>query len=114
MNLKRSALFKLAGAGAIAVGALFAAVSADAGPSWSVGIDVPGIAIGVAEPGPVYYDPPPVYYRPAPPVYYQPPPVYYRPAPAYYGPPPAYYERGDRWREHRHHRRDDDDRGDRD
>ena len=116
MSLNRFAFFKLAAAGAVAVGAFFAVASANAGTNWSVGINVPGVEGGVVAPGPVYYEPPPVYYQPAPPVYYRPPPpvyyrpppVYYRPAPVYYG-PPAFYESGDRWRD-RHHRRDGDDR----
>lgn len=87
----------LAAAGLLGVGAAQARVS------WSVGVGLPGVAVGVAEPyyapapvytaPPAYYaPPPPVYYRPAAPVYYRPPPpVYYRPAPVYYGPPPGYY-----------------------
>lgn len=126
MSLDRSTFFKWAAAGAIAASALFAAASANAQVSWSVGISAPGVAIGVAEPGPVYYEPAPVYsrpapiyYQPAPPVYYQrPPPAYDRPAPVYYGPPAqGYYEPGERWRHRhhyrRHHDRDWDDRGDR-
>jgi len=93
MSLTRSTFFKWAAAGAVAAGALFTAVSANArgDVSWSLGISAPGVAVGVAAP-PVYYaPPPPVYYRPAAPVYYAPPPVYYRPAPVYYAPAPAYY-----------------------
>ncbi|CAN7203817.1 hypothetical protein LJR290_000553 [Variovorax sp. LjRoot290] len=118
MNLNRSAFFKWSAAGAVAVGALFAAASANAQVNWSVGISAPGVAIGVAEPGPVYYEPAPVYsrpaptyYQPAPPVYYRPPPpAYYRPAPVYYGPPAQVYDGpGERWRHRHHHRRDWDD-----
>lgn len=128
MNIDRSVVFKWIAASAVAAGALFAAASANAGTSWSVGISAPGVAIGVAEPGPVYYEPapvysrpapvyyepaPPVYYRPPPPVYYRPPPPAYRPAPVYYGPPAAvYYGPGERWRHRHHHRRDWDDRDD--
>lgn len=121
MNLQRSAFLKWATAGVIAAGALFAAASANAGTSWSVGINVPGVAVGVADPGPVYYEPAPVYSRPAPiyyqpappPVYYRPPPPVYRPAPVYYGPPAPVYYPGERWRwRHHHHRRDWDDRDD--
>jgi hypothetical protein len=115
VNLNRSTFFKWAAASTVAVGALFTVASASAGASWSVGISAPGVAIGVAEPGPVYYEPAPVYsrpapvyYEPAPPVYYRPPPppppVYYRPAPVYEA-APVYYEPGYRWG-HRHHRRD--------
>ncbi|MGO4391484.1 hypothetical protein AB4Z46_09045 [Variovorax sp. M-6] len=122
MNVERSSFFKWAAAGVVAAGALFAAASANAQVNWSVGVSAPGVSIGVAEPGPVYYEPAPVYsrpapiyYQPAPPAYYSPPPVYYRPAPVYYGPPAqGYYEPGERWRHRHHHRRDWDDRGDRD
>ncbi|MBU1442834.1 MAG: hypothetical protein KJ832_16270 [Gammaproteobacteria bacterium] len=101
MSLNRSTFFKFAAAGAIAAGALFAASSACAGVSWSVGINAPGVAVGVAAP-PVYYAPAPVYYN-APPVYYRPaPPVYYRPAPVYYGPPPAYYRPAPGYYRHHH------------
>ena len=122
MNLNRSPLLKLAAVGAVAASALFAAASANAGASWSVGIDLPGVAVGVAEPGPVHYyqpapvysAPAPVYYEPAPRAYYRPPPpVYYRPAPVYDVQPAPGYWRGERWR-HRHHHRDWDERGDRD
>ncbi|NDZ17892.1 hypothetical protein C7T35_09025 [Variovorax sp. WS11] len=122
MNLNRSPFLKLAAVGALAASALFAAASANAGASWSVGIDLPGVAIGVAEPGPVQYyqpapvysAPAPVYYEPAPRAYYRPPPpVDYRPAPVYDVQPAPGYWRGERWR-HRHHQRDWDDRGDRD
>ena len=63
--------------------------------SFSLGIGVPGVAVGVSNapyysPAPVYYAPQPVYVQPAP-VYYNPPPVYYRPAPVYYQPRPVYY-----------------------
>lgn len=124
VNFTRSFFFKWAAAGTLATGALFAAASANAQVNWSVGVNVPGVSVGVVEPGPVYYEPAPVYSRPAPPVYYQPappvyyrppPPVYVRPEPVYYGPPAqAYYEPGDRWRHRHHHRRDWDERGDRD
>ena len=109
MSLTRSNLFKIAAAGVVAAGALFATASANAGVNWSVGIAAPGIAVGVNQPyyapapvyynaPPTYYAPPPVYYRPAP-VYYAPPPVYYRPAPGYYRPGPGYYRHGPRhWR----------------
>jgi hypothetical protein len=91
MSLTRSTFFKWAAAGVVAAGALFAATSASArgDVSWSVGVGLPGVAVGVG--APAYYPPAPVYYAPPPPVYYRPPaPVYYRPAPVYYG-PPAYY-----------------------
>jgi len=115
MSLTRSTFFKWAAASVVAAGALFAATSASArgDVSWSVGVGLPGVAVGVgapayypapvyAAPAPVYYDaPPPVYYRPPPPVYYRPAPVYYAPpayyAPRYYG--PRGYHHGHRhWR----------------
>ncbi len=112
MSLSRSTLLKCAAAGVVAAGALFGAASANAGVSWSLGINAPGIGIGVVEPGyyapaPTYYAPPPTYYAP-PPVYYRPAPVY-RPAPIYYAPPVVYgggYHggRGD-WRRHERHER---------
>ncbi|XAH22224.1 hypothetical protein AAFF27_19700 [Xylophilus sp. GW821-FHT01B05] len=57
--------------------------------AWSVGVSVPGVAIGATAPG-YYAPPPPVYYNPAP-VYYNPAPVYVAPRPVYYAPPPVYY-----------------------
>jgi hypothetical protein len=121
VTLNRSPVLKLAAVGAVATSALFAAASANAGASWSVGIDLPGVAIGVGEPGPVHYyqpapvysAPAPVYYEPPPRAYYRPPPpVYYRPAPVYDVQPAPGYWHGERWRQ-RHHQRDWGDRGDR-
>lgn len=96
MSLTRSNFLKWAAAGTVAAGALFAATSASARSdvSWSIGVGVPGVAVGVGAPAyypapaPVYVPQAPVYYAPPPPVYYRPPPVYYRPAPVYYGPRP--------------------------
>jgi hypothetical protein len=106
MHANRSMLIKLAAVGAVAVAALTGAASASAGTSWSIGISAPGVAIGVAEPSPVYYEPAPVYSRPAP-VYYQPAAVYYRPAPpAAYAPAPVYYEPGFRGEARRFYRAD--------
>lgn len=116
MSFNRSTFFKWAAAATVAAGALFTAGAASAQVNWSVGVNVPGLAVGVAQPGyyappaPVYYNapqayyapPPPVYYRPAP-VYYAPPAAYYRPAPRYYGPGPGYYGHG---HGHGHGRRD--------
>ena len=89
---------------AVMVGALatVGVAHANGGVSWSLGINTPGVALGVAaptyyNPPPVYYNPPPVYSNPAPvyvpprPVYYSPPPVYVAPQPIYYGPPRGYY-----------------------
>lgn len=94
MSVTRSTILKWAAAGAVAASALFSAASANAhgGVNWSVGVNVPGVALGIAAP-PVYYNPPPVYYNP-PPVYYRPAPVYYAPPPVYYGPPRGYYRPG--------------------
>ena len=92
MSLTRSTFFKWIASGAVAAAALLGASAASArgDVSWSVGVNLPGVALGVA--APTYYAPPPVYYAPPPPVYYRPaPPVYYRPAPVYYAPPPVYY-----------------------
>ncbi|MEJ8810500.1 hypothetical protein WKW77_05425 [Variovorax ureilyticus] len=110
MSLNRSYFLKLAAVGAVAASALFAA-SANAGANWSVGIDVPGVAIGVADPGParyyqpaqVYSAPAPVYYEPAPRAYYPPPPAYYRPARVYDVQPDPGYWRGEGWRHHHRH-----------
>ncbi len=80
MQFNRLGTFgKWAAAGALTVSAVFAAASANAGPSWSVGIDLP-----------VYQAQPPMYGPPAPPVYYRP-----SPAPAYYAPAPVAYESAD-------------------
>ena len=101
MTFSRSTL-KLVAAGFIAAGALSVAASANAGTSWSVGINVPGVV--VTEPAPVYYEPAPVYSRPAP-TYYQPAPVYSTPAPVYYE--PSWEERrAQRWEERRAERRE--------
>ena len=86
---------------------------------FSVGVDVPGVSLGVSSHPPVYHRPP-VYYAP-PPVYYAPPPVYYSPPPVYHRgvrpvvvvPPPIYYE-NDRGRRHWKDRHDRHDRYDRD
>jgi hypothetical protein len=91
MHASRSVLVKLAAAGFVAVAAFTCAASASAGPTWSVGISLPGVEVGVADPAPVYYQPGPAYARPAP--VYQPAPEYYRPAPPIaYAPVPRYYE----------------------
>lgn len=114
----RSMFSKMAIAGVAAVAPLLGATSASAGPSWGVGIALPGISVGVSEPGhfrqePVYGPAPVVYDRPAPPVG--------RFAPGYeavgygrYGAPRPVYEeqphrwddrggRGDHWRWEREH-----------
>jgi hypothetical protein len=98
VRLNLFSLFKWTGVGAVAACSLLAGVSANAEVNWSIGVSVPGVAVGVVDPpvyyvpAPVYVAPPPVYYQPAPRVYYRSPPVYYRPAPVYYGQPvPVYY-----------------------
>ena len=116
-------------AGAVAVVA--AALMAFAAPaqarsdvSFSVGIGVPGVVVGVGNAYPVYsqqvyqpiyqqqpvyqqpmYQQQPVYVQPAP-IYVQPPPVYYSRPPVYYAPQPIYYNRP-----HGHGYRNDDYRG---
>ena len=100
MNDKSSTFGKVARVGAVAtlaVAGLVAAGGAQARSdvAFSLGIGVPGVAVGVSnapyyQPAPVYYQPQPVYSQPAP-VYYQPAPVYYEPAPVYYRPAPVYF-----------------------
>jgi len=106
----RRFVFKWAAVTAVAAAALFAAASASAQVSWSIGIGAPAFY----EPAPVYAAPPPVYYQPAPRVYYRPPPVYYRPGPVYYGPPPVYYgpDYRSEYRDRHHNHRDRDDHDD--
>jgi hypothetical protein len=71
---------------------------------WSIGVNSPGVAVGVSNAPPVYYEPRPVYYEPRPvyheprpvyhaprPVYHAPRPIYYAPAPVYYAPPPIFH-----------------------
>ncbi|MET3497758.1 hypothetical protein [Variovorax boronicumulans] len=96
MTLSRTLLIKLAAAGTVAAGALFAGAAAHANPNFSIGIDLPGVVIGQPAP-PVYYEPAPVYSRPAP--------TYYQPAPVYSAPAPIYYDRDSRWEERRAERR---------
>lgn len=124
MKFNRSAarsVWAIAAAAALGLAALGAAGVAQAGDVfWSVGVSSPGIAVGVANAPPVYYQPAPVYYQPAPvyvqpaPVYVQPRPVYLRPAPVYYAPAPVYQAgwappgRAYGWhKKHHHHDWDD-------
>ena len=60
---------------------------------WSVGVNSPGVVVGVSNGAPVYHygAPPPVYYNAPPAVVYGPPPVVYGPPPVVYGPPPVIY-----------------------
>ena len=97
MHASRSVWVRLAIGGVVAFAALGGAASASAHTAWSVGVSLPGVEVGVAEPAPVYYPPAPVYSRPAP-VYqaapvYQPAPVYYRPAPPVVYAPAGYEPR---------------------
>ena len=77
-------------AGAWALSAMGSQAHARSDVHWSIGVNTPGVVVGVSNAPPVYYGPPPVYYGP-PPVYYAPRPIYYAPRPIYYGPPPVYY-----------------------
>ena len=100
--IKSLVLAAVTAAGALGTG------SANAGVSWSIGINTPVVGTVVSG-GPGHYGrgydrpgyasvyaPAPVY-RVAPPVAYYPAPVYYRPAPVFY---PRYY-RG--WHGHYRH-----------
>jgi hypothetical protein len=91
MNFNCFVFSKIAMAGVVAAAALSGATSASAGTSWSVGVALPGVVVGVAEPGyyrpaPVYAAPPVTYYRPGPPVQYSPAPEYDAPRPVAYQP----------------------------
>ena len=109
-------------AGLCALGAASVAQARDL--NWSIGIDSPGVSVGVSNHRPVVVYPQPVYQQPVygRPVYVHPQPVYQvRPVPGYvqpvvvypqptvvYGPPPG-------WRhKHRHGHKHDRDRWDRD
>jgi hypothetical protein len=107
---------RLAGA-ALAFVALAGAGAAQARDVvWSVGVQSPGIALGIANAPPVYVASGPVYYAPPPPVYYAPRPIYHAapvvvmpPRPGYYGRP--YYRNQHRhYDKHRHHGYRDHDR----
>jgi len=95
----------LMAAGAAVAIAMSAGTAQARDVNWSVGINSPGVSVGVGNGYPVYVAPQPIYYAP-PPVYYSPPrPVYYAP-PAYYA-PGHYYRDGHRNRydrDDRHHR----------
>jgi hypothetical protein len=99
------------------VSALLGATAAQAGTSWSIGINLPGAGVVVSD-GPRHYvrEVTPVYYTPAPVVRYAP---RYVEREVYYVPPPrVVYERhhrhhhvhhrhDHRWADRRHDRRDD-------
>jgi hypothetical protein len=92
MTTQTSPWFARLAASGLALAALMAAGAAQARGDvyWSVGVNSPGVALGVASAPPVYVAPPPVYYAPPPPVYVAPRPVYYGPPPVYYAPRPVY------------------------
>lgn len=92
MTSKNSPWMAKAAAAGLALAALMAAGTAQARGDvyWSVGVNSPGVALGVANAPPVYVAPAPVYMAPPPPVYMAPRPVYYGPPPAYYAPRPVY------------------------
>jgi hypothetical protein len=101
-------------AGAWALSAMGSQAHARSDVHWSIGVNSPGVVVGVSNAPPVYYAPPPVYYGP-PPVYYAPRPIYYGPPPVYYAPRPVYrsgWGPAPRWDGHRHGHRWHD-RGDR-
>lgn len=99
LQAKRSALMAGASA-ALAIAAFGFSGVADArdNVSFSVGIGVPGVQLGVSNAYPVYQYPQQVYVQPATiyaqpaPVYVQPAPIYYRPAPVYLRPAPVYVQ----------------------
>ncbi len=77
-------------AGAWALSSLGSPARAHGDVHWSIGVNTPGVVVGVSNAPRVVYGPPRVVYAP-PPVVYGPPPVYYAPRPIYYAPPPVYY-----------------------
>lgn len=98
MTTQRSA-FAAVAAGALVLASIGFAGAAQARDniSFSVGVGVPGVQVGVSNAYPVYTQPQPVYVQPRPvyvqprPVYVQPQPVYVQPAPVYVQPRPVYY-----------------------
>jgi hypothetical protein len=77
--------------GLIAIAALAGAGAARAGGvQWSIGINLPPVAI-VGGNAPVYAPAPPVVYAPPPVVYAPPVPVYVQPAPVVYAAPRVVY-----------------------
>lgn len=107
----------LTAAAVLVTGAMFGAASAQAGHvSWSVGLGVPGVQVGMAapqrmvyvQPAPVFAPYQQVYVQPKPvyqqlqPVYQQSYPVYGQPQVVYY--PPVYRTTwGQGYGDHRHH-----------
>lgn len=101
-------------AGGWALSTVGSQAHAGGGVHWSIGVNTPGVAVGVSNAPPVYYGPPPVYYEPRP-IYYAPRPIYYGPPPVYYAPRPYYrsgwgpaprWERDRRGQWHGGHRHD--------
>ncbi len=88
-------------AGAWAATAVVSEAEARDNVYWSIGIQSPGVAVGVANAPPVVYGPPAGYY-------YQPRPVVVYPRPVVVAPQPIYYyddHRPRHWKKgHRHHR----------
>ena len=102
--------------GAVAVWAVAGAARAD-NVYWSVGVNSPGVSVGVSNAPPVVVYPQPIYH-PRPVVVY-PQPVYHpRPVVVYpaavhpgWGPPPHHWKKGHphgKGHKHAGHRRDDD------
>lgn len=119
LSLKANRSRAIAGTAAVlAVAAMGFAGAAQArdNVTFSVGVGLPGVAVGVTNAypvyaQPVYVQPAPVYVEPAP-VYYQPQPVYVQPR-VYYGAPPVVYVPPGRrygWYKHHGHGDHDDDR----
>lgn len=75
---------------ALAVMGFAGAAQARDNVSFSLGIGVPNVQVGVTNAYPVYAQPAPVYYQPAP-VYFQPAPVYYQPRSYFYEQPQVVY-----------------------
>ena len=95
-------------AGVWALSAIGSQAHARSDVHWSIGVNTPGVVVGVSNAPPVYYGPPPVYYAP-PPVYYAPRPIYYGPPPVYYAPRPVYrsgWGPAPRWEGRRYDRHD--------
>ena len=103
LNSKRAGL--MAATLAVAAFGFAGAAQARDNVSFSVGIGVPGVHVGVTNHAypvyraPVYVQPAPVYVQPRP--VYVPRPVYYGPQPIYYSAPPVYVRPG-RHHGHRH------------
>lgn len=90
----------------VAGAALLGATAAQAGTSWSIGINLPPAGVVVSNGG-RYVEAAPVYYAPAPVYHYAPRPRYVE-REVYYAPPPPpriVYETS--YREHRWDHRDD-------